>query len=185
MRIGLAISAFFRVLFDRQAADHVRRLLRGQVSAEATQEATTSESARQAPAPAPPPARSDAINLLATLQREARFVDLVQESLDQYSDAQVGAAARNVLRDCGGVLERLFGLQPVIADAEGAQVQTPAEVDPGRYRVLGTPSGSPPYTGSLAHHGWEACHCKLPSWQGHPAAAMVIAPAEVEVQMTQ
>ena len=181
MRIGLAISAFFRVLFDRQAADRVRRLLRDQVSAEAAQPATELEPDLQKPAPAPSPARSDAINLLATLQREARFVDLVQESLDQYSDAQVGAAARNVLRDCGGVLVRLFDLQPVIADAEGAQVQTPAEVDPGRYRVIGTPSGSPPYAGSLAHHGWEARHCKLPSWQGNPAAVMVIAPAEIEV----
>ena len=40
--------------------------------------------------------------------REARFVDLVNESLDGYSDAQIGAAARDVLRDSKKVLDRLF-----------------------------------------------------------------------------
>ena len=35
------------------------------------------------------PVRNDAISLLATLQREARFVDIVKEPLADYSDAQV------------------------------------------------------------------------------------------------
>ena len=44
--------------------------------------------------------------MLATLQREARLVDLIHEDLSQYSDAQVGAAARPCLQQCGGVLDR-------------------------------------------------------------------------------
>jgi hypothetical protein len=48
------------------------------------------------------PARSEALNLLAAMQREARFVDFIREPLDGYSDAQIGAAARTVHRDCGG-----------------------------------------------------------------------------------
>ena len=56
------------------------------------------------PAAEPAPRRSDAITLLAALQREARFVDLVQEPLGEYSDDQIGAAARDVLRDCREVL---------------------------------------------------------------------------------
>ena len=55
-----------------------------------------------------PPARSEAITLLAALQREARFVDFIQESLAGYTDAQIGAAARDVHRDCGTVLKRMF-----------------------------------------------------------------------------
>ena len=56
--------------------------------------------------------------MLATLQREARFVDFVKESLEGYADAQIGAVARDVHRDCGAVLERLFALRPVLADQE-------------------------------------------------------------------
>jgi hypothetical protein len=54
------------------------------------------------PAAAPRP-RSEALTLLATLQREARFVDFIKESLEGYSDAQIGAVARDVHRDCGKV----------------------------------------------------------------------------------
>ena len=57
--------------------------------------------------------RSDAINLLAALQREARFVDFIKEPIAGYSDAQIGAAVRDVHRDCGALLERLFGLKPI------------------------------------------------------------------------
>ena len=65
--------------------------------------------------------RSDAITLLATLQREARFVDIVSEPLDGYSDAQIGAAARDVLRESGKVLNRLFSLKRVVDAEEGKQ----------------------------------------------------------------
>ena len=57
----------------------------------------------------------EALTLLAALQREARFVDLVQESLDAYTDAQIGGAARDVLRDCRKTLDRMFALKPTDA----------------------------------------------------------------------
>ena len=89
--------------------------------------------------PAPRPQRaaggqgtpaSEAITLLAALQREARFVDFIQESLAGYSDAQIGAAARDVHRDCGAVLERMFALRPAVAEEEGTEVEVPAGFDP-------------------------------------------------------
>ena len=67
--------------------------------------------------------RSDAMDLLAELQREGRLVELVQESLSEYSDSQVGAAARDVLRDCRTTLDKVFGLQPVIDEPENATVE--------------------------------------------------------------
>ncbi len=135
------------------------------------------------PAPAPPaPTRNDAITLLATLQREARFVDIVKEPLADYSDVQVGAAARDVLRDCGAVLDRLFGVQAIVAKEEGTEIDVPAGFDAGRYRVTGNVSGEAPYSGPLVHHGWEAKRCELPKWSGSKDAAMVIAPAELEVK---
>ena len=109
--------------------------------------ATAAAVARQAqPEPSEPaasqplriaPVRNDAITLLATLQREARLVDIVKEPLTEYSDAQVGAAARDVLRDCGTVLDRLFDLQAVVDQDEGDTVEIPAGFDAGRYRVTG------------------------------------------------
>ena len=143
--------------------------------------------AKAAPAAPPPtatakqPARSDAVTLLATLQREARLVDFVQEPLDAYSDAQIGAAARDVHRECGKVLARLFALRPILAAAEDAAVEVPAGFDGGRYRLTGNVTGQPPFHGRLVHHGWEAEKCQLPAWSGTAAAARVVAPVEVEL----
>jgi hypothetical protein len=130
----------------------------------------------------PQPARNDAINLLAALQREARFVDLVKEPLGDYSDAQVGAAARDVLRDCGVVLDRLFQLEPVFDNEEGATVEVPGGLDAGSYRITGNAAGESPTSGTLAHHGWRAKRCELPKWSGSKNAALVVAPAEVDVK---
>jgi hypothetical protein len=128
-----------------------------------------------------PPQRSDAIALLATLQREARFVDLANESLDRYTDAQIGAAARDVLRDSKKVLDRLFELEPVAKSAEGNPIEVPAGYDAGRYRLTGNVSRQPPLTGQVTHAGWQVAKCNLPAWTGKPEAAFIIAPAEVQV----
>lgn len=130
----------------------------------------------------PKPTRNDAITLLATLQREARFLDIVKEPLGDYSDAQVGAAARDVLRDCGAVLDRLFDLQPVVDQTEGDNLDLPKDYDAGRYRITGNVSGEPPYSGPLVHHGWEAKKCSLPQWTGSSDATRIVAPAELEVK---
>lgn len=127
------------------------------------------------------PLRSEALTLLAALQREARFVDFVKEPLSGYSDAQVAAAARDIHRDCGAVLERFFGLAPIVAQQEGSEVEVPAGYDPARYRLTGNVSGAPPYRGRLIHPGWEATRCELPSWSGSEESIRVVAPVEVEV----
>ena len=146
---------------------------------------------RAAPAPSTPAAprvpsppksqRSEAITLLATLQREARFVDLVQEPLGDFSDEQIGAAARDVLRACGEVLRRTFDLQPVVDEAENSVVETPASPAAGRYRLTGNVVGEPPFRGRLVHHGWEARKCELPTWSGEAKTSRVVSPAEVEL----
>ena len=180
MRIGLAFRLFFKVLFDAHFASLVAEVLQTRSAAVPDQ-----SPAERAPAP-PKPAkkavvRSDAITLLAALQREARFVDMVKEPLGNYSDAQVGAAARDVLRDCGQVLDRLFGLAPLVQQEEGSQVQVPQGYDAGRYRLTGNVSGDPPFLGKLVHHGWIATRCEVPSWSGSERAQRIVAPEEVEI----
>ena len=137
---------------------------------------------KPAPAKQPPkPARSEAITLLATLQREARFVDFIKEPLDSYSDAQIGAAVRDVHRDCAKVLDRLFAIRSMVDQEEGGSVDVPAGFDAGRYRLTGNVVGDPPFHGRLAHHGWEAAEVQLPAWSGTPLSARVVAPVEVEL----
>ena len=96
--------------------------------------------------------------------------------------SQIGAAARDVLRDAKKVLERMFGLQHVVSTAEGESVDVPAAYDAGRYRLTGNVSRTPPVRGEVTHAGWQATKCDLPAWTGKPAAALVIAPAEVQVR---
>ena len=128
------------------------------------------------------PGRSEALTLLAALQREARFLDIVKEPLDDYSDAQIGAAARDVLRDCGAVLDRMFDLQAVVSEKEGEVVQVPADHDAQRFKISGTAPSDAAFDATLVHHGWVAQRCKLPQWSGDPAAARIVAPAEVEAK---
>jgi hypothetical protein len=176
-RIGLAFRVFFRILFDAVTAARVAPLL--------------IESAPTQSAPAAPPkpeekvkkrlVRSEALNLLAMLQREARLVDFIQESIAGYSDEQIGAAVRDVHRDCGAVLQRVFGLTPISKEAEGSTIELAADFDAARYRLTGRVPEQPPIRGTLAHHGWQAMQCALPEWSGADNAVMVVAPAVVEL----
>src|SRR5207244_9085601 len=105
---------------------------------------------------ATPPARSEAITLLAALQREARFVDLVKQPLGQFSDEQIGAAARNVLSGCAAVLDRFFALQPAVSQQEDTPCDVPQGYDAASYKLAGQVEGSGPFRGTLVHHGWRA-----------------------------
>jgi hypothetical protein len=174
-RILLAFRVFFWILFHARA-EQVKRL-----SGHAEPVPTPTKSPPKPPAAPKPPARSEAITLLATLQREARFVDFVEESLADYSDAQIGAAVRDIHRDCGTVIKRLFALQPAASQEEGTDVDVPAGFDSNRWRLTGNVTGEPPFHGRLVHPGWEATICELPVWTGSASAARIVAPAEVEL----
>lgn len=181
-RIVIAFRAFFHALFHREIAEAIARILE-QGKIPMRKEPAVEETPKPPAKPKPlPPARNDAVTLLATLQREARFVDFLQEPLAGYSDAQVGAAARDVHRDCAAVVQRLFDLKPVVEQPEGAEIELPAGFDPGRFRLTGNVAGDPPFRGRLVHHGWEAGKCELPAWSGSSEAARVIAPVEVELK---
>lgn len=180
--IGTAFRIFFRTLFYRSTAANVSALLDGQALPKINADEKSRQSAAAPQAALPPaPKRSEAITLLSALQREARLVDLIKEDLSGYSDEQVGAAARNVLRESSLALDRFFNLQRVVSQPEGEQVPVPAGYDPGRYQLVGNVAGSPPYSGTLTHAGWQATYINLPTWSGSKDATLVIAPAEVEL----
>ena len=181
-KVGLAFRAFFKTLFDRETATQVEQLFRHGTMPKVNAPDTTAPVAIPTKKPELKPSRSDALTLLATLQREARLIDLVQEPLNQYSDQQVGAAARDVLTNCNSVLERLFAIQPVLGQSEGEGVEVPRGFEAAKYRLTGNVTGEPPFRGTLAHHGWKATKADIPEWTGSKEAALIIAPAEVELK---
>ena len=178
-RIAVAFRAFFAALFNAASAEQLAAALEGKANSDAQQPAPPPQ---PAPLPEPTaPTRSEAITLLSALQREARFVDFIQESLEGATDEQIGAVVRDVHRDCGAVLGRMFGIEPLLSDEEGAAVEVPVGFDSARFRLVGNVAGEPPHQGRLAHHGWVATKCELPTWSGKPDSALVVSPAEVEL----
>jgi hypothetical protein len=132
------------------------------------------------PAPPPEPDPRPALQLLSALQREGRLVDFLQEDLTGFPDAAVGAAARTVHAGCRKALSEVLGLEPVLRDAEGAQVTVERGFDPAAVRLTGNVVGEPPFRGALRHHGWRAREVRLPPLP-RDGDATVVAPAEVEL----
>ena len=169
-RFGLAL----KILFNGATATQVLESL--------------SDSTEKLPAPKPktkpetPKAmRSDALTLLSALQREARFVDFIQEPIDGYNDAQVGAAVREIHRGCHDVLSRTFAPAAIINQEEGSSVEV-TDAASSHYRLTGNVSqSSGAAQGQLMHHGWLATKCDLPKWSGGDDAVNVIAAAEIQI----
>ena len=185
MGVMVATKAFFKLMFNRELSDQFQQMLDGNALPAPKQEPTKASAKASAKAPAkavsPKPSRSEAISLLASLQREARLIDLVSESLGEYSDEQVGAAAREVLEESGKVIKRMFDLQPISQAEDGSEITTPEKFDPAQYRLTGNVAGEAPFKGMLAHHGWRANKCEIPKWNGSDAAKNVVAPVEIEI----
>ena len=178
-RIGVAFRALFAALGSSQTAERIDAVLSGRALPKIDSEVKSPPPS--GPKPDLPAARNEAITLLAALQREARLVDLVKQPLANFSDEDIGAAARSVLGDTAAVLDRFFALQPVVVQDEGTDCEVPKGYDPARYKLTGAAAGIGPFKGKLAHQGWQAGTVKLPAWTGSKDAALVIAPAEVEV----
>jgi hypothetical protein len=130
--------------------------------------------------PPPPKPSGEPLRFLALLQREGRLLDFLLEDIQSYSDDQIGAAVRDIHRNCQKALKDHLTLEPVLSGAEGANVDVPAGFDPSAIRLTGNVTGQPPFRGALQHHGWRAKEIKLakpPEGQDE----FVVHPAEVEL----
>ena len=121
-----------------------------------------------------------ALQLLGLLQREARFIDFVEEDIASYSDADIGAASRVVHEGCRKVLREHFQIAPVRSETEGSRVTLATGFDAGAVRLTGNVVGQAPFTGTLGHRGWHVTEARLPQLTDDKAAA-VLAQAEVEL----
>jgi hypothetical protein len=164
-RIKLAFAAFFTILF------------KGRLPA-------AFQPVSHAEAPAQPIATdtSDrAVQMLALMQREGRLIDFALEDLAAYSDAQIGAAARDVHAGCRRVLERYLTLEAILPGREGEAVTIgqDQQIDPAAFHLVGNVAGQPPFRGTLLHPGWRASRVQLPPLV--MTGRTIVAPAEIEL----
>lgn len=172
-RLMLALRGCWRILTDEAFAGGVLRLEQGG--------STVSEAVSETPKP---PLREtlpdSALQLLALLQQQGRFIDFLEENVTAYSDAEIGGAARVVHEGCRKVVRDYLQIEPVRVEVEGTRLTLPVGFDPATVRLTGNVVGQPPFTGTLMHRGWRVAAIKLPRLaEGHDVR--VLAPAEVEL----
>lgn len=196
MHPWLAFLCFFRLLFGRKLPAEAAQYLpdevkpkqlpervpepKAAVKDKAVEPEKPVEKAPEKKVPIAQHHREGALALLALLQREGRFVDFVRDSVDGASDADIGAAAREVHRGCRKVLDQHLSFEPVMPGEEEAKVTVPKGFDPAEVRLIGEAKGEPPFRGTLRHHGWRVVDAKLPQL-AEGIDRSVIAPAEVEL----
>jgi hypothetical protein len=189
MPIGLAFKAFFRLLFGKplppEAAAYLPEEVKRSLLPERVEIAKPVTPAAEKVADKPKKdtaalQREGALAMLALLQREGRLIDFLREPLDGFSDADIGAAARDVHRGCKKVVDLHLTLEPMMAGNEDDKVTVPRGFDPSEIRLIGEARGEPPFAGTLRHHGWRAVDTRLPAL-ADGLDRTVIAPAEVEI----
>ncbi|MEO8903919.1 MAG: DUF2760 domain-containing protein [Polyangiaceae bacterium] len=177
-RVWLAWVCSFRVLFDGRFAARVAELNRA--------EAERASLPPAAPVPVVPSVavapsvrtEEGALQLLALLQREGRFVDFVEQEVASFSDADIGAAARVVHQGCRKALHAHARVVSIRNEAEGARVTLDsASAD---VKLVGNVAGSAPFRGVLRHRGWRVEELSLPKRVG-AYDATVVAAAELEL----
>jgi hypothetical protein len=125
------------------------------------------------------PANAGALRMLALLQQEGRLIDFLEEDIEPYGDAQVGAAVRAIHAGCRNALHQRMRIERIYGQEDGTSVEVPSGFDPGAVRLTGNVHGTPPFHGVLQHGGWRVASVTLPTSAGTDAA--VLAPAEVEL----
>lgn len=201
MQIGLAFRAFFAVLFGRPLPPEVLALAAPAGPAAlapgasdrapaiaAAREELIAQKAGPTPPAAPPAAPADdprrlhaaAVQVLAVLQTEGRLLDFLSEDIDGYSDADIGAAVRDVHRGLRRALADHFPVSHVREEDEESTLSVPEGFDPAELRLVGNVVGKPPFAGRLKHKGWMVREVRLPRLPSG-RAAMIVAPAEVEL----
>jgi hypothetical protein len=175
-RLSFAFRCFFALLF------------KGIIPADILATAAGPPAKRAAPEPATVAAAGGlavdegdrAIQLLALLQRDGRFVDFLLEDLTPYTDAQISAAVKDVHANCRRAIDRYLPLEPILTDPEGTTTALSAPVDPSTVKLLGNVRSQASYRGTVRHRGWRVGRVALPPLP--PAdARFVVAAAEVEV----
>src|SRR5262249_44000612 len=74
------------------------------------------------------------LRVLAVLQRDGRLIDFLEENIDAYGDAQIGAAVRDIHRGCRKALHDYLTIEPILDVGEEQPVSVPTDFDPAAVR---------------------------------------------------
>ncbi len=181
-RLPIAVYSFARAIIDPGYAHTLTDLY---IAGASTVPALPAEPPEPKTPPAPVAKLQDAppdsaLVLLGLMQKEGRFVDFLQEDISNYSDQEIGSAARVVHQGCQRVMSEYLSIAPVRDESEGSRVTLAKGFDPAAVRPTGNVVGDPPFTGALVHRGWRAVDVRLPKIaSGHDVS--ILAAAEVEL----
>ncbi len=181
-RIGRAFEAFFSILGDGGTAAQwpPPSLPEADARQQAASDTGLSE-ARAAPAGIASAQLEDgALLLLAMFQGEGRFVDFVQQEIDAFSDAEVGAVARVIHAGCRKVLGSHLRIEAIRSEPEGQAVLLEPGFNPHEVKLTGNLGGGGSLRGHLRHRGWQAKDVRLPEILDR-SGVRVLCPAEVEI----
>jgi hypothetical protein len=114
--------------------------------------------------------------LLALLQSEGRYVDFLEQPVDGFSDADVGAAARVVHAGCKKALAGRVAFEPALAEEEGARVTLTGDE---AHVIVAASGAAKAGSFTVVHRGWRVVRDELPALTGGHDGAL-LQPAEVE-----
>ena len=77
------------------------------------------------------------------------------ELVDGADNETLGAGVRTIHQACQKVLQEHLDMEPVLKAEEKSMVEVPVGFDASAIRLTGNVTGSPPFKGSLEHHGWR------------------------------
>jgi hypothetical protein len=181
-----AFAQFFKYLGSGEYAARCTLVSEGQLFANEVEPKIIYEEVEtireiEVPMPALASLNSDgALQLLQLFQQEARLVDFLMESLEGFSDEEVGAASRQIHAGCSKTLQQFFDITSVSNASEGQRITIENGYNPKEFRLEGRIEGNGPFNGTLIHGGWKVTNTNLPQVT-NTASLSILAPAEVEV----
>ncbi|MEW5745855.1 MAG: DUF2760 domain-containing protein [Nitrospirota bacterium] len=122
-----------------------------------------------------------AVQALSLLQKEGRLIDFLMEDISGFDDRQVGAAVRNIHKECRKAIAEHMDIEPVLPEREGDEVVVREGFDPSALRLTGTVVGPPPFKGTVRHSGWKISAMRMPPIP-KSQAPHIVEPAEVEIR---
>ena len=189
MRLIQATKTFFKIVFSKDYAASLKALpqlenelgsLKKQLERQEIEAQLKKEQEKQKKQSKQDELAAGASALLTLLQKEARFLDFVQENVDSIDDNRMGAVSRLVHKDLARTFKQYVTLETVLDRNEGELIDIEDGFDTSEIRLSGNVDKEPPFKGTLRHKGWLISHLNLPK-KAASSNQSVLLPAEIEV----
>lgn len=124
------------------------------------------------------------VTFISMLQEKGRILDFAMDDIEKYSDEEVGRVARVVHQGIRDVFVSTTGVRPLHKGLEGEVIKINENDDFSMYKMLGTGTGNPPFSGTVVHRGWIAEKLVIPKSSlksSTNSASKIIQAVEIEV----